>query len=329
MLPMLAAGAALSLGSSFLGGRSSKKAAARAEEQARQRQAQIQGYNRDALGRNQAFAQTMPDGTAFKPWNIQTGRGGWEIDPATGQATAKLSQPNQQYQDWAYGQSAEARNQLGNFDRNAFAQQEYNRGQGLLAEGRGKQTSDMLGMLQRKGLAGFGQTNAVGGTAQTNPLMASLFDRQNRQDLELMDRSFGAGDAQMDRLYGRANGLFDRADNMNTSLNGQLQTGMQYGNDARSRSLDDWRMRSGIFDSQEALQRGAALGGMEDVGQAQQMGIQARLGRDQGLAQSFGQMGNMMMSNPQAMQGMRGMFSQDQGFGTGANYGNQDYGRYF
>jgi hypothetical protein len=329
MLPMLAGGV-LSLGSSLFGGRSARRAAQRAEDQARQRQAQIQGYNRDALGRSQAFSQTMPDGTAFTPWNIQTGRGGWEIDPATGQATARLSQPNQAMQDWQYRQSQEARNQLGNFDRNAFAQQEYNRGQGLLAEGRGQQMSDMMGMLQRKGLAGFGQTNAIGGTAQTNPLLATLFDRQNRQDLELMDRSFGAGDAQMDRLYGRATGLFDRADNMNTSLDSQLQRGMQYGEADRQRGLDDFRMRAGLFDSQEALQRGAALGGMEDVGTAQNMGNQARYGASMGMSQSFGNIGNLMMGG-----GMNGMFSPQQmpflrdGAGTGAAYGNQDYGRYF
>ncbi len=292
MLPF--AGAALSLAGGLFGRSSAKRAARRAEAQARARQAQIQGYGRDALGRSQAIGAQQP--TGFTPWNVRTGLGGWNIDPATGQATAEMDPTAKGYQDWAYGQSQEARNQLGNFDRQAFAQQEYNRGQGLLQEGRDSNLSNLLGSMQRKGLVGFGQT-PVGGTStsQSNPMLNSLFDRQNRQDLELMDRSFAAGDNQMDRLYSRANGLFDRAYGMNDDLNGQLEMNMRFGEADRSRDLQDWQnMRMSAAD-QEQYHRMAALGGMEDVGNAQTMGNQARLSSNMGLSQMFGNMGGMLM----------------------------------
>ena len=322
MLPMLAAGAALQIAGGLFGSNSAKKAAQRAEQQARERQMQIQGYGRDALARSQGFAATMPDSSSFKPWNIVTNRGGWNIDPATGSATAQFSQPVQGYQDWAFGQSKLAQDQLGGFDRQGFAQQEFNRGQGLLAEGRGQQMSDTLGMLQRKGLAGFGQTMPGGSsTVAGNPIMSSLFDRRNRQDLELMDRSFGSADGQMDRLYGRATGLFDRGNALSDSLNGQLTTGMQFGQQDYERGMQDFRNRAGLFQNQEELQRLAALGGMEEVGQSQQRVTQARLGRDQGFAGMFQNIGGSMMSNPQ---GWGGMFTPRQP--TQPDYINYNYG---
>jgi hypothetical protein len=288
-------GAVLSIGSSLFGRSSAKRAARRAEAQARARQAAIQGYGRDALGRSQAMAAQQP--TGFTPWNVRTGFGGWNIDPATGQATAEMDPTAKGFQDWAYGQSQEARNQLGNFDRQAFAQQEYNRGQGLLQEGRDADLSNLLGSMQRKGLVGFGQT-PVGGTStsQSNPMLNSLFDRQNRQNLELMDRSFASGDRQMDRLSQRATGLFDTGYGMNDDLNNQLQMNMQFGEADRSRALQDWQNMRMSGADQEQYYRLAALGGMEDVGNAQTMGNQARLGSNMGLAQIGSNMGGMMMS---------------------------------
>jgi hypothetical protein len=303
MLPLVA-GAALSIGSSLFGSRSAKKAAAAAERQARERQAAEQQYGRDALGRSQALAGSMPT-NSFKPWNIKTGLGSWEIDQATGQATAMMDPRAQGYQNWNYDQSEQARQQLGNFDRQRFAQQEFNRGQGLLSEGRNASLDGLLSSLQRKGLAGFGQT-AQGGssTSQTNPLLASLFDRQNRQDLELMDRSFGAADTQMDRLQNRATGLFDRGYAMNDDLNGQLQTSMQLGQNDYARGWDEWNQRARFGQGQEDYYRQAALGGMQGVADAQNMGTQARLSRDQGFARMGQNIGQSMFG------GFQGMFQQ-------------------
>jgi len=300
MLPMFAAGAALSLGSSMFGGRSVRRAAQRAEEQARQRQEMEQQYGRDALGRSQELAGSMPT-NSFKPWNIRTGLGGWNIDPATGQATAQMDPRAQQYRDWNYGQSEQARQQLGNYDRQGFAQQEFNRGQGLLAEGRQGSMQSMLGMLKRKGLTGFGQTGYSG--MATNPLMNSMLDRNNRQDLELMDRSFGAADTQMDRLQGRATGLFDRGYQMNNDLNNQLEMNMRFGQQDYTRGMDDFDRRARFAQGQEQYYRQAALGGMEGVADAQAIGNQARLGRDQGLARMGQNMGNMMFSGYGGMMG--------------------------
>lgn len=307
MWPLLAAGATLKLGSSWLGGRSAKKAAARAEELARQRAAQIQQYGRDAQGRLQTVADQMPGADSFRAWNIRTGMGGWDIDPTTGQATSYLSPRAQQAQDWYYNQADNAREQLGNFDRQGFAQQEFNRGQGLLKEARDSGLSNLLGMLQRKGLSGFGQT-PVGGTSTTasNPLLNSYFDRMNRQDLELMDRSYGAADTQMDRIERRANGMFDRGYGMNDDLNSQLELGMRYGEADYRRGMDSWKTRWDMATGMEPYYKTAALGGMEDIGAAQNMGIQARLSRDQGFANTFGDIGSSLMG--QGMFGQGGMF---------------------
>jgi hypothetical protein len=299
---MLAASAALSLGSSMFGGRSVRRAAQRAEDQARQRQAMEQQYGRDALGRSQAMAASMPT-SSFKPWNIRTGFGGWNIDPATGQATAQMDPRAQQYQDWNYGQSELARQQLGNYDRQGFAQQEFNRGQGLLAEGRQSSMQSMLGMLKRKGLSGFGQAGYSG--VATNPLLNSMLDRQNRQDLELMDRSFGAADTQMDRLDKRASGLFDRGYQMNDDLNNQLEMNMRFGQQDYNRGMDNFDRRARFAQDQERYYQQAALGGNKGVADAQAMGNQARLSRDQGLArmgQNIGQsmFGGMFQQQPTA-----------------------------
>jgi hypothetical protein len=208
----------------------------------------------------------------------------------------------QQYQDWSYGQSEKARQQLGDYDRQGFAQQEFNRGQGLLAEGRQNSMQSMLGMLKRKGLSGFGQAGYSG--VATNPLLNSMLDRQNRQDLELMDRSFGAADTQMDRLQGRATGLFDRGYAMNDDLNGQLQTGMEFGQQDYNRGWNEWNQRARFGQGQEELYRQAALGGNQGVADAQAMGNQARLGRDQGLARMGQNIGQSMFG------GFQGMFQQ-------------------
>lgn len=293
MLPMLAGGAITSIAGGLFGGRASRRAAAAAEQQARERAAQQQQYGRDALGRSQAMAALMPT-NSFKPWNVRTGLGGWSIDPSTGQVTAQMSQPAQDYQNWNYDQSNLARQQLGNFDRQGFAQQEFNRGQGLLAEGRQTSMNSMLGALKRKGLAGFGQVG-FGGTA-TNPIVNSMMDRQNRQDLELMDRSFGSADNQMDRLQTRATGMFDRGYGLNDDLNNQLDMNMRFGQQDYNRGWDEFNQRARFGQGQEDYYRQAALGGMEDIGQAQQMGIQARLGRDQGFARMGQNIGNMMFS---------------------------------
>jgi hypothetical protein len=125
---------------------------------------------------------------------------------------------------------------------------------------------------------------------------------------------------------------------MNDDLNNQLQMNMQFGEADRSRALQDWQNMRMSGADQEQYCRMAALGGMEDVGNAQTMGNQARLGSNMGLAQMGSNMGGMMMSggggfggfNPG---GMQSMFSRtglgQSGFGTGLAYGNQDYGQYF
>ena len=302
MLPMLAGGAFASIAGGLFGGRASRRAAAAAEQQARERAAAQQQYGRDALGRSQELASSMPTGS-FKPWNVRTGYGGWNIDPATGQATAQMDPRAQQYQDWNYGQSEQARQQLGNFDRQNFAQQEFNRGQGLLAEGRQGSMQSMLGMLKRKGLTGFGQAGYSG--MATNPLMNSMLDRQNRQDLELMDRSFGAADTQMDRLQNRATGMFDRGYGLNDDLNNQLEMNMRLGQQDYNRGWDEFDRRARFGQGQEEYYKQAALGGMEGIGQAQNMGTQARLGRDQGFANMLGNVGGTMFSN-----NMNRMFAQ-------------------
>lgn len=305
MVAPLIAGAALSIGSSLFGSRSAKKAARRAEEQARQRQAQIQQYGRDALGRSQQYGAGLSEAGQFRPWNIQTGAGGWDIDPATGQATARLSPELQGYQDWAYGQSRGAQEQLSDFDRQGFAQQEFQRGQGLLQESRDTNLNSLIGTLRRKGISGFG-TAMPGSSSPSNPLLNSLFERQNRQDLELADRSFGAADNQMDRLRRQATGMFGQGMELNSALNEQLGMNMRYGAADREMALQNMRNQIEFGRGQEDYYKTAALGGMEDVGKAQQMSNQARLGRDQGLASAFSNIGGSLFSG--GMSGGGGYF---------------------
>ena len=294
MWPMIA-GAALSIGGSLLNRNSARKAAQAAENAARERAARIQNYNRGALGRSQELGLKMPSG--FTPWNVKTGMGSWGYDPASKTVTAQLGPEVAQQQQRLYGAADNAWNQLGNFDRQQFAQQEFNRGQGLLQESRNADLSNLVGMLQRKGLAGFGQT-ATGGTStvETNPMLNSLFDRRNRQDLELMDRSFGMADNQMDRLTQRATGMFDRGYQYNDDLNGQLEMGLRMGDADRTRALADWQNQARLLSEQERFYQGVELGGMEDVANAQQYGIQARLGSNAGFANMMQQGGNMLMS---------------------------------
>lgn len=335
MVAPLIAGAALSIGSSLFGSRSAKKAARRAEEQARQRQAQIQQYGRDAVARSQQYGAGLSEAGQFRPWNIQTGAGGWDIDPATGQATARLSPELQAYQDWAYGQSRGAQEQLSNFDRQGFAQQEFQRQQDLLNPQRQQVTSNTLGMLNRKGLAGFGITGAGGGPA-TNPIMSSLMDRFNRQDLELADRSFAAADTQMDRLNRQATGMFGQGYGLNDDLMNQLELNMRYGGADRDMAMQNWLNRAKVGAGQESFYEMAALGGMNDVANAQTQSNQARLGRDMGLASAFNSIGSSFLPSLSggmpSMGSVQGMFSQtpigSSGFGTGLAYGNQDYGRF-
>lgn len=322
MLPLGIAGAALQLGSGLFASRSARKAAQQREAQARARQAQIQQYGQGALERSQALTNELP--TGFRAWNIKTGLGNWSVDPTTGQATAQMSPEAAAQQQRLYGASNTAWNQLGNFDRQQFAQQEFNRGQGLLQEGRNADLSNLLGMLQRKGLAGFGQT-AVGGTStvETNPLLNSLFDRRNRQDLELMDRSFGAADTQLDRLSNRATDFFNRGYGMNDDLNNQLETGLRLGEQERQRALTDWQNRYRAFGDNEQYRKIAELGGMEEVMSAQDLGLQARLSGNTGLARSVDNIGGMMMQGkfPSIGSAPSGMFSNmtgsDVGYGAG------------
>lgn len=321
-------GGALSIGSSLFGSRSAKKAAQRAEAQARARQAQIQQYGRDAVGRAQQYGAGLEQAGQFRPWNIQTGSGGWDIDPATGQAVARLSPELQAYQDWAYGQSRGAQEQLSDFDRQGFAQQEFQRQQDLLNPQRQQVTSNTLGMLNRKGLAGFGITGAGGGPA-TNPIMSSLMDRFNRQDLELADRSFGAADTQMDRLQRQATSMFGQGMGLNNALNEQLGMNMRYGAADREMALQNMRNQIEFGRGLEQYYEQAALGGMKDVGDAQARSNQVRLGRDQGLASAFSNIGGSMFSGGMSggsMPNFSGMFNG--GFGTGYRFGNQDYGQY-
>lgn len=326
MVAPLVIGAGLQLASGLFNSRSARRAAAAAENQARQRQAQIQQYGRDALGRSQEMASQLP--TGFRAYNVRTGFGGWNIDPTTGTVTAEMSPEAKAYQDWAYGASGTARQQLGDFNRQQFAQQEYDRGRGLLQEGRSADLSNLVGMLQRKGIAGFGQT-PVGGTStiQSNPLLNSLFDRQNRQDLELLDRSYGAADTQMDRLTRRATGLFEAGYGLNDDLNAQLDMAYRLGERERAVQLEDFRNRQGLFNDQEQLQRLVALGGVEDVGRAQQMGTQSRLASNTGLANSIANIGGMFLSkfNPGASPSLGGG-----SFSGGPSWmSRQDYGQMY
>lgn len=322
-LMMAGVGAGMSVLGSLFGGRSAKKAAARAHEQAMQRQAQIQQYGNQAASRLDG-QQAMLSDVAFKPWNITSGNGTNRINPLTGEITQELSQPLQQQQDWSYQQAQNIQGQLGNFDRDQFAQQEYQRHLALLQPSRNDQMAGMMNMARRKGVGGLSVSSlgsAPGQGVAVNPLAAGLGQQWGQQDQALAARSYGMADNEMARLYGLQSGLFGQGLKLNDAVDDQMEQAMRFGQQDFNNQRTQFQDQYGLFRDQEQYRKMAALGGMEGIQEAQNMGIQARLGRDQGIASSMTKLGGQMIGA--GMFGSGGVMPQVPAVG---NYERPDYG---
>jgi hypothetical protein len=325
MVMPLAIGAGVQLLGGLFGSRSKRKAAARAQAQAAAEAARLQAYGRGAVDRHSGMMQEQR-GINFRPVNISTGMGTHKFGP-DGSVEAQLSQPLQQQQDWMYGQADNLRGQMGNLDRDAFAQQDYQRMQALMGEGRNAAMSGTMGMLSRKGLAGFGMDAGTGG-GSTNPIMSSLMDRFNRQDQEMAYNSYGRADNEMKRLMDMQRQMFGGGAEINNMLNPQLMQSMQFGQQNFQNDRSMFNDRYSMFQNKELMQKIAELGGMEGISAANTAANQARLGQSTGFWGGVSNLGAGMMGGGNlggmfgGMFGGGGMDTTDYGLRMGAAYPN-------
>ena len=294
MWPM-AIGAGLQIAGGLFGRKSAKKAAEAQRRLAAEEGAEIERRYGAKSATLRGLADSAPDSSAFKPWNIVSGAGSWEIDPATGQAVQRLSQPLSAAQEWAYGQAAGAREQLGDFDREAFAQREFQDTQALQAEQRAGDMDQLLSSLRRKGLTGFGQTAAGASSSQlTNPMLQSLYKAQADADQGLAIRSRQMADSQMDRLQDRAKGLFNFGTGIDSLLYPQLADQMRLGEQAYDRDVDAWGRRGDMLTSADETDIAAYLAAIGRTSPAEKDVIGARLASNKGIADAMGSFGRRL-----------------------------------
>ena len=207
------------------------------------------------------------------------------------------------------------------------AQQFMTQQQGLLAPGREQQLAQVTNQQQQQGRLGLatGATSAgysagAPGLQASNPQMAALFNARAMQDAQLAAQANQA--AQQQITFGQ--GLMTGGINLNNLGYGMQSNALApYTNlIAGAQGVENLGMNAftqgvGLGSDAAASSARAAqqyMGGQNIANQANRAALQGAVA---GLTDPVSQLINSLVGN------------RNTGFGTGAAFGNQDYGQYF
>ena len=187
--------AAIGVGGSLLGARSASKAAQSAAD------AQLQA------GREAAEA------ARFRPYAVSTGFGRSFFDEDAQTAGYELDPRLAAFRDRNYGLATNVYDQLGTADPQAFAAQVMAERQGLLQPQRMAEDIALRNQQLGRGRIGLGLTGAAAGAGMggmVNPEQFSLQRARALADAQMAAEAREQGQADIDRLIGRAGGLFQQ-----------------------------------------------------------------------------------------------------------------------
>lgn len=204
MIPLMIAGAAMSVAGGLMGARSARqqKLAAQQAEEMRRRAA-----GEYATGMTNLAAEYQRR-AKFTPVGVTSGFGR-AYQGENGEMISELSPEYAQARSGMFGLAQDELARLKNFDPNALAAERYKTMQGLLAPDRALQTEGMFAKLNAKGLTGLSVNDGSG--RSYNPLMGGMqrgwADADTRLGLESQDwaenqRRTGMG--LLSGLYGQA-----------------------------------------------------------------------------------------------------------------------------
>ena len=214
MIPLMIAGAVMSMAGSAMGARSARQqklAAQQAEEMRRQAAGQ---YQTGMVN----LAQEYQRRAKFTPVGVTSGMGRTYMG-SDGNMVSELSPEYQLGRNNMFDLANMEMGRLRNFDPNALAADRFRTMQGLLAPDRALQTEGMFNKLRAKGLTGLSVDDGSG--RSYNPLMGGMqrgwADADTRLGLESQDwaenqRRTGLG--LLSGLYGEARN-FDQANLQN------------------------------------------------------------------------------------------------------------------
>jgi hypothetical protein len=188
-----AIGAVVGGGLSLLGSRSASKSAQSAAD------AQLQA------GREAAEA------ARFRPYAVSTGFGRSFFDEDAQTAGYELDPRLAAFRDQNYGLATNVYDQLGTADPQAFAAQVMAERQGLLQPQRQAEDIALRNQQLGRGRIGLGLTGAAAGAGMggmVNPEQFSLQRARALADAQMAATAREQGQADIDRLIGRASGLF-------------------------------------------------------------------------------------------------------------------------
>lgn len=242
MIPLMIAGAAMSVAGGLMGARAARQqklAAQQAEELRRQAGREY------ATGMN-TLADEYQQRARFTPVGVTSGIGRSYQD-ANGNMVSELSAPYQGARDTMLGLAGSEVERMQGFDPNALAASRYGAMQSLFAPDRAMQAEGMFSKLRAKGLLGLETDDGSG--RRYNPLMGGMqrgwADQDMRLGLEAQDwaenqRRTGMG--LISSLYGQAAG-FDQLgfQNLDRSQNWSAMS-----NQAQQNALmNEYQMRQG------------------------------------------------------------------------------------
>lgn len=187
--------AAIGVGGSLLGSSMASKSANRAAD------AQLQA-SREAA-----------EAAKFRPYAVSTGFGSSFFDEKRQRAGYNLDPRLAAFRDQNYGLASDVYGQLGTADPQEFAAQVMAERQGLLQPQRQAEDIALRNQQLGRGRIGLGLTGAAAGAGMggmVNPEQFSLQQARALADAQMAAEAREQGQADIDRLIGRAGGLFQQ-----------------------------------------------------------------------------------------------------------------------
>lgn len=237
----------------------------------------LQGKSAEKAAETSANAQLesariAANAAKFRPYSISSGFGRSYFDTKNNTAGYDMDARLKAMQDAQYGGAAAIQEQLAGYDPEAMAAQVYAEQQGLMAPTRLEQDIALRQQQLQRGRIGLGVSGeAVGagaGTGMLNPEQYSLNVARARADAELAAKSRDYGQAYLDQLIGRGQGLFSYGMGIEEQAMKPLTIGSDIGNRAAVAGANQGQMLlAGGTNAAKTLQ---AVQGYSPVGSALQ-----------------------------------------------------------
>jgi len=245
---------------------------------------QLYGYNqaKDAAQQNAAsltnLGNTAAQAAAFRPYAVTTGFGSGFFDTEKGTAGYELSPIYQAFRDRTLGTSAGVYDQLGAADPQQMAAQYLAEQQGLLSPQRTAEDIALRNQQLNRGRIGFGLSSEAAGAGMggmVNPEMFSLQRARAMADAQMAAGAREQAQTDIDRLIGRASGLFQTGSGIEQLGMGALEAGANLGGRAATaganmasnllaagQGASTANLAAGLARAQGAQQLGAAFSGL-------------------------------------------------------------------